>query len=137
MNRTNILLADDEPYLTFMVAGRLRERGATVRIANNGEEGLRLVNEQRPDLIITDFQMPRMSGLEFATALKAQPANAEIPVIILTARGHRLSQQELAATSIKHLVAKPFSFRALLPLVAEFCDINVSDERDNPLKQAS
>lgn len=136
MKRTSILLADDEPYLTFMIAGRLRERGGEVRVASNGEEGLRLAKERRPDLIITDFQMPRLSGLEMAIALRADPATASVPIILLTSRAHRLSNQQLAETSIKHLVSKPFSFRELLPLIADFCDIDIGDERDRPVKQA-
>jgi CheY-like chemotaxis protein len=136
MARIGILLVDDEPYLTFMVGGRLRERGAEIRTAANGEEGLRMARERRPDLVITDFQMPRMTGLDMAKALRADPQTAEVPIVMLTSRAHRVSPQELAATSIRHLVAKPFSFRELVPLVAEFCDIDSSSERDKPLSQA-
>jgi two-component system phosphate regulon response regulator PhoB len=136
MPRTNILLADDEPYLTHMVAGRLRERGAQVRIAANGEDALAMARQDRPDLIITDLQMPRMSGLEMAAALKSENTTADIPLIMLTSRGHRVFPQQLAATSIKHLVAKPFSFRELLPLIAEFCDIDAGDERDQAQRRA-
>lgn len=137
MKRTSILLVDDEPYLTFMVGGRLRERGAEVRIASSADEALKMAAERVPNLIITDFQMPRMSGLDMAKALRAQPQTADVPLIMLTSRAHRVSPQELAATSIRHLVAKPFSFRELVPLVAEFCDIDAADERGNSLRQAS
>jgi two-component system phosphate regulon response regulator PhoB len=137
MKRTSILLVDDEPYLTFMVGSRLRERGADVRIAANGEEALRMAREQRPDLVITDFQMLRMSGLDLAKTLRSQNETADVPIIMLTSRAHRVSPQELAATCIKHLVAKPFSFRELVPLVAEFCDIDSGDQRGQPLRQAS
>ncbi len=137
MQRTSILLVYDEPYLTFMVGSRLRERGAEVRIASNGEEALRMAQEQRPDLVITDFQMPRVSGLDMAKAMRARNETADVPIIMLTSRAHRVSPQELAATSIKHLVAKPFSFRELVPLVAEFCDIDSGDQRGEPLRQAS
>lgn len=135
MTRTSILLVDDEPYLTFMVGSRLRERGADVRIAASADEALKMAAERRPDLIITDFQMPRMSGLDMARALRSKPATADVPLIMLTSRAHRVSAQELATTSIKHLVAKPFSFRELVPLVAEFCDINANDQHDKPLRQ--
>lgn len=124
MGRRTILVADDEPYLTFMLATRLREHGAEVIIASDGEEALRLAREHRPNLILTDFQMPIMSGLELARNLLASPETAEIPVVLLTARGHRLPAAELVATNIRHLIAKPFSTKELIAVVSELCGLD-------------
>jgi len=121
MSARTILIADDEPYLTFMLATRLREHGANVLVASDGEEALRLAREHLPHLILTDFQMPLLSGLELARRLLEQPATASIPVVLLTARGHRLPAAELAATNIRHLVPKPFSTKELISVVQELC----------------
>jgi CheY-like chemotaxis protein len=129
MGRRTILVADDEPYLTFMLATRLREHGADVIVAGDGEEALRLAREHHPDLILTDFQMPVLSGLELARKLLEQPDTAEIPVLLLTARGHRLPAAELVATNIRHLIAKPFSTKELIAIVSELCGLDQSEGR--------
>lgn len=123
MRRTTILVADDEHFLTFMLAARLRDCGADVLVAANGEDALLLACEHLPDLVLTDFQMPRMSGLELAKKLKESPETADIPLIMLTARGHRVPPAELAATSIRHLISKPFSLRELLSVIGEICKL--------------
>jgi CheY-like chemotaxis protein len=64
----------------------LEERGHSVESATNGEEALPIVQRIHPDFIITDMQMPRMSGTEFITALKAQPETANIPIIIVAGK---------------------------------------------------
>ena len=124
MGRRTILVADDEPYLTFMLATRLREHGADVIVAGDGEEALRLALKHRPDLVLTDFQMPIMSGLELARKLLEHPETAAIPVLLLTARGHRLPAAELVATNIRHLIAKPFSTKELIATVSELCGLD-------------
>ncbi|CAN5864255.1 N/A [soil metagenome] len=114
-----IVVADDEPVVTFMIAQKLSALGACVVTASNGAEALRLATEHLPCVVVTDFEMPRMNGLQFAQALHAQAATAAIPVIMLTARGHRVPPGEMAKTQIQHLLAKPFSARELTELVAE------------------
>lgn len=119
-----IIVADDEPYLTFMLATRLREHGAEVFVAADGEEALSLAREHKPDLVITDFQMPVLSGLELARRLLETPDTADIPVVLLTARGHCLPAADLVATNIRHLVAKPFSTKELIAIVSELCGLD-------------
>lgn len=121
-----ILIADDEPYITYMLASRLTEKGLDVLTASNGEEALALATQRLPRVIVTDFQMPRMSGLELARKLKEQPETANIPLVMLTARGHRLTPTELRDTNIQHLMFKPFSARELMTLLDEYFE---SDQR--------
>lgn len=75
----------------------LEERGYTVESATNGEEALPIVHRIRPDIIITDMQMPKMSGTEFITALKAQPETAEIPIVIVAGKNSGLTAKEQRA----------------------------------------
>ena len=125
-----ILVADDEPHLTQILAYNLGRAGATVTTARNGAEALAAVRAmaaagRRPDLLITDYQMPVMNGCDLCRALKDDPATADLPALMLTARGHRLSPAELGATNVRRLMSKPFSsadllaqVRTLLPVAA-------------------
>jgi CheY-like chemotaxis protein len=75
----------------------LEERGHSVESAINGEEALPIVKRIRPDIIVTDMQMPRMSGAEFITALKAQPETANIPIIIVAGKNRGFNANEQRA----------------------------------------
>lgn len=119
MRPRKILLADDETYVTSLVAAKLRNLGDEVHIACDGEEAFSMACDLLPDLIVTDFQMPVMSGYEFACALRSSHAAREIPVIMLTARGHLLSPGELAKTNIQQLLAKPFSAKELVTKIED------------------
>lgn len=78
----------------------LEERGYSVESATNGEEALPIVSRIRPDIIITDMQMPRMSGTELITALKAQPETANIPIVIVAGKNSGFTAQENRANFI-------------------------------------
>ncbi len=117
-----VLIADDEPYITYMLASRLTERGLKVLTACDGVQALELARTSAPRVIVSDFQMPRMSGLELARTLRGSPETAEIPIIMLTARGHRLTPTELRETNIQHLMFKPFSARELTALLDEYME---------------
>ena len=103
-----MLIADDEPHIRHLVGTKLKMAGFTVLVASNGKDCLDLAREHRPGLIVTDYQMPVLSGFEMSQALAADHDTASIPVILLTARGHKLSDDDLASTSIQMVVDKPF-----------------------------
>lgn len=112
-----ILVADDEAHITAVVALKLRNAGFVVITAADGEEAYEHACAKLPDLIITDLQMPYMDGLALATRLRANPNTAGIPTILLTARGHALSQADIAQTTIREVLSKPFSPREVLAKV--------------------
>lgn len=114
-----ILVCDDEPHIVHVVASKLRNAGFDVVTAADGEEALQIAQEVRPSLIVTDYQMPFLSGLELCTKLRADASLAEVPVIMLTARGFCLSESETANTNIKKVLPKPFSPREILRNVEE------------------
>jgi CheY-like chemotaxis protein len=113
------LVVDDESHITCVLCFKLRQVGAEVFSGSNGLEGLALAAEHKPDLIVTDFQMPEMDGLEFCRALAADEATKGTPVLLLTARGHRVTPGDLAETSVRALLPKPFSIRDLLQQIGE------------------
>ena len=109
-----ILVVDDEMYVTQLLAFILRRVGDDVHVADDGEQALLAAAEINPDLIIADFQMPVVDGLEMCRRLKANPATNDIPVLMLTARGHRMKPADAEGTNVRCVLAKPFSPRDLV-----------------------
>lgn len=119
MQGKTILIADDEMHVTHILSFKFEQVGATVIIATDGEEAYKLACEHKPDVIITDNQMPVMSGFEMSIKLRENSETAHIPVVMLTARGHKLAASDLTHTNIRHVVPKPFSAIELLAKVKE------------------
>ena len=117
MSDCSILVCDDEPHIVHVVSTKLRNAGYDVITAADGEEAFDLAKERRPALLITDYQMPCLSGLELCAKLRANDATKAMPVIMLTARGFSLSMEELEKTNIRQVLPKPFSPREVLKLV--------------------
>ena len=88
---------DDSMLMRYTVCRFLEERGYIVESATNGEEALEVLSHIRPALIVTDMQMPKMSGSELITALKSKPETAEIPIIIVAGRASGFEETEKRA----------------------------------------
>jgi len=119
MAESRILVVDDESHIVRVVSLKLRTRGYEVLTATDGEEGLTLALEQQPDLLITDYQMPVMTGLELCLELREQQAKPPIPVLMLTARGFTLAREYTEQANIVELLSKPFSPREVLTRVEQ------------------
>lgn len=114
-----ILVADDEAHILHVVSMKLRNAGFEVVTAEDGEEAYELCSTEKPDLLITDYQMPLMTGLELCTLLRSQDATRDIPAMMLTARGFDIEPEEMEAARISAVLAKPFSPREVLSRVHE------------------
>lgn len=119
MAQYRMLLVDDEAYITTLMAQKLQKQGIAVQTARNGQEGLRLALASPVDLIVSDYQMPFMDGVAMATALKAEPATSQLPLILLSGRGHRITPTQLAATNIQAVLEKPFSAKDLIARIMD------------------
>lgn len=117
--KKTVLIADDETHILNVLAMKLRNGGFEVAPAGDGAEAFRLTHETLPDLIITDYQMPRMSGLELCSRLENDPATRDIPVILLTARGFSIAETQTVSSNIRCIMSKPFSPREVLSRVEE------------------
>jgi CheY-like chemotaxis protein len=91
------LVVDDSMLIRFTVCRFLEERGFAVESATNGAEALQMLGRIHPDLIVTDMQMPKMSGGELISALKSKPETAKIPIIIVAGRGSGFDKSEKRA----------------------------------------
>jgi len=118
-DQKKILVADDESHILHVVSLKLRNAGFEVVTAVDGLEALELARQERPDLLITDYHMPELSGLELCQRLKQDPATAHIPAIMLTARGYDLESGDTQPSGILRMLSKPFSPRHLLTIVNE------------------
>lgn len=112
-----ILVADDESHIRSVVSLKLQNAGFRVLTAGDGQEALEIALQERPDLLITDYHMPLLSGLELCRRLRQE--KAALPAILLTARGYNLEPEDTASSGILCMISKPFSPRQLLATVQE------------------
>ncbi len=119
MSIKTILVADDESHILSVVSLKLRNAGFRVLTAADGQEALDVALHERPDLLITDYHMPQLSGLELCRRLKQDPATRSMPAIMLTARGYHLEPHDTEQSGILKMLSKPFSPRHLLATVNE------------------
>ncbi|TKJ35204.1 MAG: response regulator [Planctomycetes bacterium B3_Pla] len=109
-----VLVVDDEIHIVHVVAIKLRNNGYEVMSADNGVEALELALSEKPDIIVTDYQMPLMTGLELVGNLRQHEQTKGIPVIMLTARSFAISQEQQDELQISGCLSKPFSPKELL-----------------------
>jgi CheY-like chemotaxis protein len=91
------LVVDDSMLIRYTVCRFLEERGFTVESATNGAEALETLDRVKPDLIVTDMQMPLMSGSELITAVKSRPETSGVPIIIVAGRASGFDESEKRA----------------------------------------
>jgi len=115
-----ILVVDDEIHIVQIVKFNLEKRGGyEVITAKNGEEGFEMAKEEKPDLILSDVMMPKMSGFQFCEAVKKEESIKSTPFIILTAKGQENDIKTGESLGADDYITKPFSPKALLEKVAE------------------
>jgi DNA-binding response OmpR family regulator len=112
-----ILLADDEVNLRMLVELTLEDPEHEIHQASSGEMALDLAYRIQPDLVLLDWMMPQMSGIETARALRANPATSRIPIIMLTAKGQEKDRAQAVGLDLQGYLVKPFRPLELLDLV--------------------
>ena len=117
MIRPTVLLVEDEPAQREMLAYNLEAEGFDVIAADNGEDGLILVDENDPDLIVLDWMMPHLSGIEVCRRLKSNSKTRQIPVIMLSARAEEVDRVRGLETGADDYVVKPYSLIELMARV--------------------
>jgi DNA-binding response OmpR family regulator len=109
-----ILIADDEPHMLRVTELSLKKGGFEILLARNGREAVTRTLSEKPDLIVLDVMMPELDGFGALQELKATPAVANIPVIMLTARGQAVAREEAVRSGAALYLTKPFSPSQLL-----------------------
>ncbi len=110
----HILIVDDEKNIAISVDYLLRREGYTVSVAHDGEEGLRLIREQRPDLVLLDIMMPKLDGFQVCQIVRQDPALAGVRIVMLTAKGRDAEREKGLTLGADAYITKPFSTRELV-----------------------
>ena len=117
---TSVLIIDDEEDFAHTLAGRLELRGITAHCAASGEEGLKRLRDNPPDLVLLDMRMPGLSGVEVLRRLRggeAAPGWENLPVFIVSGHAREQSLQEAEALGIQGYFSKPLQFNELLDAI--------------------
>lgn len=114
MSDKKILVVDDEIHILRVVAIKLKNNGFEVLTASDGKQGFEIAMQHKPDIIVSDYQMPNMTGVEMVKKLRQEKETSEIPVIMLTARGFAIEELEKVSLNISEFLSKPFSPKELL-----------------------
>jgi CheY-like chemotaxis protein len=109
-----VLVVDDEVHIVHVVAIKLRNNDYEVISADNGAEAFELACKEKPDIIVTDYQMQGMTGLELVEKLRQREETRDIPVIMLTARSFAVPKAQQEDLRISGCLSKPFSPKELL-----------------------
>jgi two-component system, OmpR family, phosphate regulon response regulator PhoB len=107
--RPNILITEDEAALVAMLRYNLEKEGYAVDEAADGQEALIKVAESKPDLILLDWMLPQLSGLEVCRQIRRNPETRNIPIIMVTARGEEADRVRGLDVGADDYIAKPFS----------------------------
>ncbi|MCM2251929.1 MAG: response regulator [Ramlibacter sp.] len=116
MSKT-VLIADDEPNIVVSLEFLLEKDGYRVLLARDGHEALEAIQRERPDLVLLDVMLPRLSGYDVCQRIRQDPALSKVRVIMLTARGREVEVTKGLALGADAYVTKPFSTRDLLEQV--------------------
>jgi len=116
-HQATVLVVEDEPAQRDVLAYNLEADGFKVAMAADGEEGLLMVDEVQPDIILLDWMLPNVSGIEVCRRLKTRPETRNIPVIMLSARSEDVDRVRGLETGADDYVVKPYSVIELLARV--------------------
>ncbi|WP_062132289.1 response regulator transcription factor [Demequina aestuarii] len=108
-----VIVIEDDPDISLLVAHKLRAAGHRVEVEADGRAGLAAVVQVRPDLVVLDWMMPRMNGIEVCEAMRADPELAGTPVLMLTAKAQEADLERAYSVGVDEYIQKPFSTREL------------------------
>ncbi len=117
---SKVLVIDDEPSIREVLAQALKGWGYSVEVARDGDEGIRLFRERRPDVIVTDLLMPRVTGWEVAQAAKAM--DPDVVVVVVTGMGFTIEPGEAEQRGVEFVLPKPVPFARLKEILSQAAD---------------
>jgi DNA-binding NtrC family response regulator len=129
-----ILIVEDEAKMRRLLELNLGEQGFTTHAAPDAETGLKVLNREKIDLVLTDFRLPGMSGLEFLQAVKR--VNSALPVVVMTAYGTVESAVEAMKVGASDYVLKPFSLEEMTLVIRKELDAHKLREENRTLREA-
>jgi two-component system alkaline phosphatase synthesis response regulator PhoP len=122
VDRKRILVVDDEIYIVHILEFTLTMEGYEVLTAADGEEALRRLEQDRPDLVVLDIMMPKVDGYEVLRRIRADEEFRQLPVILLSAKGRPLDRETGLDIGADDYIVKPFSPRRLLEKIQDLLE---------------
>lgn len=116
---SKVIVVDDEPFILMMIEDKLRKAGIDVITVRESRTAVDTIRRERPDLVILDWMMPEVSGIEICNAIKTDAELSSIPIFMLTAKGQDADEQQGLRCGVTRYITKPFSPRSLLEMVQE------------------
>ena len=129
-----ILVVDDLRTNAEMVGGLLRNLGYEIQLAHDGEEALAIVRERAPDIVITDIMMPRMDGYELCRRMRAMPATALLPVILVTSADPATERVKGIEVGADDFISKPVNWAELFGRVKRLLHVKALQDEIKELK---
>ena len=114
-----VMVIDDEPFILMMIEDKLKSAGLKVITRRESKGAFEEIKKEKPDLIILDWMMPEISGIDICKRLKSDPSLSEIPVFMLTAKGQEDDEKLGLSCGVDRYITKPFSPRGLLEIVLD------------------
>lgn len=133
MDKT-LLVVDDELHILELIKFNMEKNGYNVITAENGIDALRIVEEERPDLVLLDLMLPGLDGLEVCKKIRKNPNVEGIPIIMLTAKGEELDKILGLELGADDYITKPFSVRELVARVKAILRRTSLNQEDNKFK---
>ncbi len=119
-----VVVIDDEPFILMMIEDKLKNAGIEVVTLRSSVNAVQIVKKEKPGLVILDWMMPEISGIEICKTIKQDSEMAHIPIFMLTAKGQDADEQRGLQCGVSRYITKPFSPRALLEMVQEVLGID-------------
>lgn len=118
----SILIADDEPNIVISLEFLMKKANYDVRVARDGQEALRAIEERVPDLVLLDVMMPKLDGFSVCQTIRDNPDWKDVKIVILTARGRDIEREKGLALGADDYITKPFSTRDVVERVRQYLD---------------
>jgi DNA-binding response OmpR family regulator len=118
--RPSVLVVDDEPNIVVSLEFLMKEAGYDVRVAHNGDEGLRAIEDRAPDVVLLDVMMPKRNGYDLCQTIRANPEWKDVRIIMLTAKGRDIEREKGLALGADDYITKPFSTREVMERVKRY-----------------
>jgi len=130
----HVLVVEDELAIREMIAFALRKADFRVTLAADAQEALVAIADASPDLILLDWMLPGLSGLDLARRLRGEPGGGEVPIIMLTARGEEIDRVNGLEAGVDDYVVKPFSTRELVARIRAVLRRSQADGGDGSIQ---
>jgi len=116
---SKVIVIDDEPFILMMIEDKLKKAKIDVTTLRESRNAIEVIRREMPELIILDWMMPELSGIDLCRIIKADPELKDIPIFMLTAKGQDSDEQIGIQCGVSRYITKPFSPRSLLEMVQE------------------